>query len=69
MLVSGLICTFIGFITVIVGMLLPYPLWSLRHVEQNQLLMNRNVTNVLKMMVNYYCEALLAWNRLDFRLF
>lgn len=55
-LTQGLVCTGIGFITVMVATLLPYPLWSLMYVQENQLVMNRNISQVIQMMVDYYCE-------------
>ena len=55
-LLQGLVCTGIGFITVMVATLLPYPLWSLTYVEENQLVMNKSISKVLHMMVDYYCQ-------------
>lgn len=56
-LMQGLACTAIGFVTVMVATLLPYPLWSLMYVQENQLLMNRNISQVMQMMVDYYSET------------
>ena len=55
-LTQGLVSTGIGFITVMLATLLPYPLWSLNYVQENQLLMNRSISHVIQMMVDYYCE-------------
>lgn len=55
-LLQGLICTGFGFITVMLATLLPYPLWSLMQVQENQFVMNRNISQVLLMMVDYYCD-------------
>eukprot|EP00435_Cladocopium_sp_Y103_P045823 s452_g13.t1 len=43
-LLQGLVCTAIGFVTVMAAMLLPYPLWSLTYVQENQLVMNRSIS-------------------------
>ncbi|CAJ1459819.1 unnamed protein product [Effrenium voratum] len=55
-LLQGLICTGFGFLTVMLATLLPYPLWSLMYVQENQLIMNRNISQILQMMVDYYCN-------------
>ena len=55
-LLQQLIRTFLGFVTVTVALLLPYPLWSLVYVQENQLIMNKRLTQILRMMVKFYSE-------------
>ncbi|CAK9085814.1 Uncharacterized protein SCF082_LOCUS40629 [Durusdinium trenchii] len=55
-LLQGLICTTFGFLTVMIASILPYPMWSLKRVQENQLVMNHNIANVLREMVKYYCK-------------
>ena len=46
-LLTQLIRTFIGLLTVTVALLLPYPLWSLVKVQENQLVLNTRLTQIL----------------------
>ena len=56
-LLQQLIRTFWGFMTVTIALLLPYPLWSLVRVQENQLVLNTRLTQILRMMVKLYCQA------------
>jgi len=55
-LTQGLASTGMGFVTVMLPTLLLYPLWSLMYVQESQLLMNRNISQVIQMMMDYYSE-------------
>jgi len=55
-LLTQLIRTFIGLLTVTVALLLPYPLWSLVKVQENQLVLNTRLTQILGLMVNLYSQ-------------
>ncbi|CAE7477131.1 unnamed protein product, partial [Symbiodinium pilosum] len=55
-LLQQLIRTILGFLTVTVALLLPYPLGSLVSVQENQLMMNTRLRTILRMMVKFYCQ-------------